>query len=294
MDNNQQQKWNIGQKTILLGTSISLLLVIAKGIAGITGHSYALIADALESLSDVVGSLVVWMVVKYASRPPDSEHPYGHGRAETLVIFVVVAILMSTAGYISYQSIHNIRTPHQMPSDFTLIVLLIVIAFKEMMYRITIRRSKKTGSSALRAEAIHHRSDAITSIVAFIGISIAIFMGPGYEAADDWAALVTAIVILYNCYLIFKPAWGEMMDEQTHQDLVEMVKKLSLTVEGVEGTEKSYIRKAGMNYLVDLHIEVDGNISVFHGHEIAHKVEHLLKTSGLGITYVSVHVEPRA
>lgn len=288
----QQEKWKIGKKTVLIGLGISMALVLVKGSAGIIGNSYALVADALESLSDFVGSIVVWVGIRYASKPPDIEHPYGHGRAETLVTFVVVGILMATAMYIIYQSVVNILTPHSLPAPFTLIVLAMVILLKEGMYRYAVHRSKITGSTSLRAEATHHRSDAITSIAAFIGISIALLLGPGYEAADDWAALIASGVIIINSYRIFKPAWGEIMDQQNHQDLVQEIKRIATTIEGVKDTEKCYIRKAGVNYMVDLHIEVEGSISVFKGHEIAHRVEHLLKDSSLGIIYVSVHVEP--
>ncbi len=290
--NDLQDKWKIGKKTVLVGLGVSMALVFVKGSAGIFGNSYALVADALESLSDVIGSFVVWVGVRYASKPPDIEHPYGHGRAETLVTFAVVGILMATAMYILYQSIVNILTPHSLPAPFTLIVLAMVILLKEGMYRYAIHRSRITGSTSLRAEATHHRSDVITSIAAFIGISIALLLGPGYEAADDWAALIVSGVIIVNSYRIFKPAWGEIMDQQNHQNLVQEIKTIATTIEGVIDTEKCYIRKAGVNYMVDLHIEVDGSISVFMGHEIAHKVEHLLKESNMGIIYVSVHVEP--
>jgi len=288
-----EHKWRLGLKTVLTGIIVSLLMVLVKGAAGILGNSYALVADALESLSDVISSVIVWFGLKYASRPPDDDHPFGHGRAETFVTFVVVGILMLTAAYIIYQSIVNINTPHQLPARFTLIVLGLIILVKEGMYRYVLYRSKSTGSTSLRADAHHHRSDALTSVAAFIGISIALLLGDGYEAADDWAALIAAGVIIVNCYHIFKPAWGEIMDQQNHSELIAEIKKIALQINGVLDTEKCYIRKAGINYLVDLHLEVDGRISVFDGHEIAHRVEDRLKASGLGIIYVSMHVEPR-
>lgn len=278
--------------TMIVSMLISLLLAVVKGGAGIFGNSYALVADALESFSDVIGSIFVWFGLRYASRPPDQEHPFGHGRAEPLVTFAVVGLLLMTAVYIIYQSIVNIITPHLLPATYTLIVLGGVIVVKELMYRWVSHKSKTTNSTALKADAQHHRSDAITSLSAFIGISVALFLGPGYEAADDWAALVAAFVIIYNSYLIFKPAWGEIMDEQNHTELIAMIKDLALSIKGVVDTEKCYVRKAGINYLIDLHLEVDGSISVFEGHEIAHRVEDLLKSSEMGIIYVSMHVEP--
>ena len=284
--------WMIGMSTMKSSMLLSLVMAIIKGVAGIFGNSYALVADALESVSDVISSLLVWLGLKYASKPPDEGHPFGHGRAEPLVTFVVVGFLILTAGVIIYQSIINIMTPHKLPAHFTLIILGVVIIAKELMYRWVIKKSNSTNSTALKADAQHHRSDAITSLSAFVGISIAIYLGPGYEAADDWAALIAAFVILYNSFMIFKPAWGEIMDEQNHSELIQKIKVCALEVEGVKDTEKCYVRKAGINYLIDLHLEVDGSISVFDGHEIAHRVEDKLKSCGWGIIYVSMHVEP--
>lgn len=278
--------------TMIVSMIISLMLAVVKAAAGILGNSYALVADALESFSDVIGSIFVWFGLRYASRPPDEEHPFGHGRAEPLVTFAVVGLLLCTAVYIIYQSIINIITPHQLPATYTLFVLSGVIIVKELMYRWVSIKSKSTNSTALKADAQHHRSDAITSLAAFFGILFALLLGPGYEAADDWAALVAACVIIYNSYLIFKPAWGEIMDEQNHSELITKIKDLAMSIRGVVDTEKCYVRKAGINYLIDLHLEVDGEISVFEGHEIAHRVEDLLKSSSLGIIYVSMHVEP--
>ena len=180
----------------------------------------------------------------------------------------------------------------KLPATFTLIVLGTVILVKEMMYQWVSKKSKLTNSTSLKADAQHHRSDAITSLTAFVGISVALILGPGYEAADDWAALIAAVVILYNSYLISKPAWGEIMDEQHHSELIQKIKTSAKEIDGVVDTEKCYVRKAGINYLIDLHLEVDGGISVFEGHEIAHRVEEKLKSCGLGIIYVSMHVEP--
>lgn len=284
--------WDVGISTVKNSIAVSFLMAIVKGIAGILGNSYALVADAIESMSDVISSIVVWLGLKYASKPPDEGHPYGHGRAEALVTFAVVGVLLLAAGYITFHSIINILTPHKLPANFTLIVLGLVILVKEGMYRYVLHKSKKTNSTSLRADAQHHRSDAITSVSAFIGISVALYLGPGYEAADDWAAIVAAMVIVYNSYQIFKPAWGEIMDEQNHSELIDKIKSCAQEIPGVIDTEKCYVRKAGVNYLVDLHLEVDGSISVFEGHEIAHRVEDKLKSCGLGIIYVSMHVEP--
>lgn len=268
------------------------LLAIIKALAGIFGHSYALIADAIESTTDIFASLLVLLGLKYARKPADDNHPYGHGKIEPLITFVVVAFLVTSATLIAYESIRRIRNPDQTPETWTLAVLGTIILWKEVSYRIVIRKSKSTHSSALRADAWHHRSDAITSVMAFIGIGIAVVFGEGYEAADDWAALFASAFILYNSYRIFRPALGEVMDEHQYDDLVAEIRKKSLEVPGVVGTEKCYIRKAGMRYHVDLHAMVDGQLPVAEGHKIAHRLQDHLKERIHRLGFVLIHVEP--
>lgn len=267
-------------------------LALVKGIAGYFGNSYALIADAIESTTDVFSSILVLFGIKYSSKPADENHPYGHGRAEALVTFAVVGFLVISATIIAYESIHNIQTPHKTPEKFTLIVLGIIVIIKEIFYRIVSKRGDETNSSSLKADAWHHRSDAITSLMAFIGISIAIYMGPGYETADDWAALLASGFIIYNAYLIFRPALGEILDEHLYDDLIVQIRAIAVTVEGVIDTEKCFVRKTGMTYLVDLHLIVDGNISVTKGHEIAHRLKDTLQKEIPEIADVLIHVEP--
>ncbi len=279
-------------RTTYLSLLSNVLLAIIKTLAGIFGNSYALIADAIESTTDVFASLLVLFGLKYAAKPPDENHPYGHGKIEPLVTFLVVAFLVTSATVIAYESIQHIRTPHKVPEPWTLIVLGGIILWKEGSYRYVIRKSRKTGSSSLRAEAWHHRSDAITSVLAFVGIAIALIFGKGYETADDWAALLASAFILYNSFLIFRPALGEVMDEQRYARLQQEIREKSLDVDGVMATEKCYIRKTGMTYHVDLHAIVDGKISVRHGHDIAHALKDHLKASIPHLGQVLVHVEP--
>ena len=268
------------------------LLALVKGLAGFFGNSYALIADAIESTSDIVASFFVLLGFKYAKRPADENHPYGHGKIEPLITFAVVAFLVISATLIAFTSIQNIRTPHELPKSWTLIVLGIIIVWKEISFQIVIKKSKQINSSSLKADAWHHRSDAITSVMAFVGISIAIFMGEGYETADDWAALFASAFILYNGYLILRPAFGEIMDEQLYDDLILEIRAKSLDVKGVLGTEKCFIRKAGMNFHVDLHVMVDGEISVKIGHDIAHELKDYLRNEIPSLGHVLIHVEP--
>lgn len=273
----------------IVGNSV---LAIVKGLAGIFGHSYALIADAIESTTDVFSSLLILFGLKISNKPPDKNHPYGHGKIEPLVTFIVGAFLVVSATIISYESIENILTPHKNPKSWTLILLAVIILAKEISYRVVSRRSRETHSTSLKADAWHHRSDEITSIIAFIGISVAVIAGPGYETADDWAALAAAAFILYNSYLIFRPAWGEIMDEHFYDDLVGEIREVSATVEGVRGTEKCHIRKAGMKYHVDLHVRVDGDLTVTQGHQIAHQLIGALKLQLPQLEQILVHIEP--
>ncbi len=268
------------------------LLALTKGIAGTLGNSYALVADAIESTTDIFSSFLVLFGIKYSNRPADKNHPYGHGRAEPLITFLVVGFLITSATIIAYESIINIRTPHQLPKAWTLIVLGAIIIWKEISYRLVIKKSIDTNSSSLRADAWHHRSDALTSIAAFIGISVALIMGPGYETADDWAALFASGFILYNSYLIFRPALGEIMDEHFHDDLVAQIRTEAMKVDGIIDTEKCFVRKAGMKFHIDLHATVDANITVKEGHEIAHKLKDTLRQQIPVLGHVLIHVEP--
>jgi cation diffusion facilitator family transporter len=267
-------------------------LAILKWVTGYFGNSYALIADAIESTTDIFSSLLVLLGLHYASKPADQNHPYGHGRVEPLVTFLVVGFLIASATVIAYESIQHIRTPHELPKPYTLIVLGVVIVFKELFYRIVVAKSKETRSTSLRADAWHHRSDAITSVAAFIGISIALIFGKGYETADDWAALFASAFILYNSYLILRPALGELMDEQFYDEIIEKIRVTSRSVEGVQGTEKCYVRKTGTKFHVDLHVVVGAMISVKEGHDIAHRLKDRLKEDLPEIADILIHVEP--
>ncbi len=268
------------------------VLALLKWLTGYFGNSYALIADAIESTTDIFSSLLVLFGLKYAHRPADKNHPYGHGRIEPLVTFIVVGLLVASALWIAHDAILNIQTPHALPRPYTLIVLAVIIVFKEVYYRFIKEKSIETNSTSLKADAWHHRSDAITSFAAFVGISIALLLGDGFEAADDYAALLASVFILYNSYLIFRPALGEIMDEDLHQELVEEIRTKSFLTTGVINTEKCHVRKVGMRYFVDLHLIVDGKISVGEGHDIAHRLKDNLQANIPHIADVLIHVEP--
>ncbi len=279
-------------KTTYFSIAGNTSLAILKGLTGYFGNSYALIADAIESTTDIFASFLVLFGLKYANKPADKNHPYGHGRAEPLITFLVVGFLITSATIIGYKSIQNIGTPHELPESYTLFVLGAIIVWKEISYRLVMRKSIETNSSSLKADAWHHRSDAITSITAFVGISIALIFGKGYESADDWAALFASGFILYNSYLIFRPALGEIMDEHLYDDLIKKIREIAMQVDGIKGTEKCFIRKSGMKFHVDLHATVDGDISVTRGHALAHQLKDTLRFRLPELGHVLIHIEP--
>ncbi len=279
-------------KTIYLSILSSTCLALIKAVVGILGNSYAMIADAIESVTDIFASIIVLIGLKVAAKPADADHPYGHGKAEALATFVVSAIMIVSATLIGSQSIENINTPHDLPKSFTLYVLGGIILFKEFSFHYVNKKSKESGSTSLKADAWHHRSDAITSLAAFIGIAIALLMGKGYETADDWAALLASVVIFYNSYLILKPALGEIMDEHHYDDMIKEIRSKAKEVSGLIDTEKCLVRKTGTQYYVDLHITVNASITVREGHDIAHRLkDHLMKALP-EIADVLIHVEP--
>ena len=279
-------------KSIQISIAGNLILALVKGLTGYLGHSFALVADGIESTSDVMSSFLVLLALRYASRPADENHPYGHGKAEPLITFVIVGFLGLSATIIVVQSINNIMTPHTSPAPYTLFVLGGVIVVKEIFYRLMKQTSREVKSSALRADAWHHRSDAITSLAAFVGISVALILGEGYEMADDYAALLASGFIFYNSYLIFRPALGEIMDEHQYDDFILSIKSTSKEVKGILEIEKCLVRKTGMTYYIDLHAVVDGEMSVREGHTLAHRLKDKLKLDFPQIADVLIHIEP--
>lgn len=279
-------------RTTQVGIVISIILVILKAISGHLGHSYALMADATETGADVFSSTLLFFALRIALKPADKHHPYGHGKAEPVAAVMISIFLIGAAVWIGYHSIEMIRTPHEMPKPFTLGVLLVVMVIKEIMFRYVRAVGRQLNSQAIIADAYHHRSDAITSIAAFIGIAVALVLGPGNEAADDWAALIASFVILYNAVGILRPALGEIMDAAPADEVVEKVRVCASEVPDVMMVEKTFVRKMGFDYFVDLHVQVDPLMTVHRSHEIAHQVKDTLLGSDMSIKDVLVHIEP--
>jgi cation diffusion facilitator family transporter len=284
--------WRKGARFALFGLIVNVLLAAAKILAGVVGHAYVLIADGIESALDVGGSIVIWGGLTVAARPPDETHPYGHGKAEPIAAIVVALGVLAAALAIAIQSLREIFLPHHAPAPWTLAVLVVAVVVKESLYRYVIRFGRKVESTAVKTDAWHHRIDAMTSIAAFIGISIALIGGKPWQSADDWAALVACALIGWNGYRLARPAFFEIMDTAPRGKFIRSISRTARSVPGVVEIEKCRARKMGLDFYVDLHVGVDGNISVHEGHEIAHRVKSAIQQSDSRVADVLVHIEP--
>jgi cation diffusion facilitator family transporter len=285
-----EQEVRRGLRSSLVSIASNFLLAICKCTVGFVGHSFALVADGMESLSDVVSSAVVYFGLRVAIKPPDKEHPYGHGKAEPVAATVVALGMAAAAAVIAIQSINLIRTPHPLPRGYTLWVLLAVFAIKLVLSRYVSSVAHNIDSTAVRGDAWHHLSDAITSLFAFIGISAALLTKDA--SADDWAALCASVVILFNAWRQIRSPLAEILDTAPPPEIEEHVRQVAASVPGVVGLEKCFVRKVGFQYYVDLHVVVDGDISVRSGHMISHRVEDQVLAEVDRAARVLVHIEP--
>lgn len=283
---------NRGVRLAQTGLLVNGVLALVKLVAGILGNSYALIADAVESLADLFSSLIVWGGLRVSSRDPDDEYRFGYGKAEAVSAAIVGLMLVLAALGIGSEAVREIRTPHHAPAAFTLLVLVVVIAVKEVLYRFVLRGAQGIGSLAVSADAWHHRSDAITSAFAFAGISLALIGGPGWEAADDWAALAASLVVLFNGVSIIRPAIADLMDRSPDEAVFRLVDAAAHRVPGVLATEKLKIRRSGTRYLLELHVQADPALSLQHAHVLSGKVKTQIRKDLPAVQDVLVHMEP--
>jgi cation diffusion facilitator family transporter len=278
---------------VLRGIALNALLALAKFAGGILGNTYALVADGAESTLDIVSSMLVWAGFRVASRPPDANHPYGHGKAEPLAGLAVAVFVFAMAAWVGLHAVREIITPHLGPKWWTLPLLAVVIATKLWFSRRMRLANEELGSTALDIEGVHHWADAVTSGAAFIGIAIALIGGEGWETADDWAALLACGVIAFNGVGMATRALGDVMDTAVPESFENEVRALALAVPGVGALDKVRMRKSGLSYLVDIQVRVDGELTVRAGHDIAHAVKDaLLASARHRISDVTVHVEP--
>jgi len=279
-----------GLRSSLLGIVINLSLALAKCVAGLVGHSFALLADGVESFLDVISSTVVYWGLRLAIKPPDRDHPYGHGKADPIAAAIVGVAMIAAAIGIAAESINLIRTPHKLPQAYTLWVLVCVVPIKALLSRYVSGVSQKIESSALRGDAWHHLSDAVLSAFAFAGISVALWTGD--PTADDWAALCAAPVILFGGWRQLRRPVAELLDTAPAPEIEEKVRRVAAAVPDVFGVEKCFVRKVGFRYYVDLHVVVRGDLTVREGHMIAHAVADQVREQVDKIAEVLVHIEP--
>src|SRR5213083_75990 len=281
-----------GARIAMFGLAVNVMLASVKMLAGFFGNAYVLIADGIESALDVGGSIVIWGGLKVAARPPDATHPYGHGKAEPIAAVVVAVGVLAAALGLAVQSMREIFLPHHAPAAYTLVVLIVAVIIKEFLYRYVIRVGRSAESTAVKTDAWHHRIDAMTSAAAFIGISLALIGGKAWQSADAWAALIACALIGANGYRLLRPAFFEIMDTAPRGKFVRSIRRTARSVPGVIEVEKCRARKMGLDFYVDLHVGVDGKISVHEGHEIAHQVKRAIQQSDSRISDVLVHIEP--
>jgi cation diffusion facilitator family transporter len=266
-------------------------------VAGIVGNAYVLVADAVESAADIFGSLIVWGGLRISAQPADEEHPYGHGKAEALAGAVVAVMMLGAAIGITVEAIRQIRTPHSPPAAWTLVVLVAVIVVKWVLSRRVEAVGADIGSTAVRADAWHHLSDALTSAAAFLGISAALWgsrtnRGATWAAADDWAALLAAAIIVFNALTLLRSAVDDLMDRMPGEDFLVPVRRIAEGVEGVMAIEKLRVRKAGLSYRATIHVQADGGMSLDEAHALGHRVQQAILDGQPRVSSVLVHMEP--
>ena len=281
-----------GKRAATAGILVNTALSVLKLVAGVAGHAYALVADAIESLADVVSSSIVLRGLQVAGRDPDEQHPFGYGKAEALAGAAVALMLLGAAVGIAIEAVREIRTPHHAPAWWTLLVLVVVIAIKALLSRRVGAVGSEIGSTAVRTDAEHHFSDALTSAAAFIGISIAVVKGPGWESADDWAALAASAVIAVNAVRLIQPAVADLMDRSPEQDLVAGIRDTASGVEGVLAIEKLAVRRVGLGYHAVVHVQADPRMSLHDAHELGATVTRAIHSRVPKMQTVIVHMEP--
>ncbi len=281
-----------GVRAAQTGMLVNTGLALVKLVAGVLGNSYALIADAIESLSDIFSSLIVWSGLRVAAREADTDFPFGYGKAESLASAVVGLMLLGAAVGIGIQAVREILLPHHAPAPFTLLVLVAVVVIKAVLARRVARVGAEVGSGAVEADAWHHRSDAITSAAAAVGISIALVGGKGFESADDWAALVAGLVILWNGTRILRSAVGDLMDRAPGGELRDRVAAAASSVPTVQAVEKLFVRRSGLSAFVDIHVQADPAMSLRDAHVLSGKVKSAIREAVPETLGVLVHMEP--
>ena len=285
-----------GVRAVQLGMLANAALAAVKLVAGVVGNSYALVADAIESTADVFSSLIVWRGLAVSAQPADEDHPFGHGKAEALAAATVALMLLAAAVGICVEAVREIRTPHHAPAAWTLLVLAAVMLAKWLLSRRVRRVGASIGSSAVQADAGHHLSDAISSAAAFVGITVALvgtrLRGPGWGVADDWAALVAAVVILHTGVGILRPALNDLMDRSPGPEVIAPIRAAAESVPRVLAIEQLAVRRMGLVYRVTIHVQTYPHMPLDEAHALGGAVKSAIRQAVPEVQSVLVHREP--
>lgn len=279
-------------RAALLGLGVNLVLGLVKLFGGLSGDSFALLADAVNSLGDVFTSVVVLLALQVAQRPPDKEHPYGHTRAEAIAASNVALLIILSALWVGWEAIQRLNVQHDVPPPWTLWIAGVNVVIKESLYQYKVRVAKRTGSVAILANAWDHRSDALCALAVLVGLGIVRWGGPGFISADEMASLVVVAAIVGSGVFLFRKSVHELMDVQAEADFLIAVRRSAAGAPGVQGVEKLWIRKSGLEFLADIHLEVDPQLTVAEGHRIGHVVKDRLLHEFPNLRDVLVHLEP--
>ncbi|MCA9090384.1 MAG: cation transporter [Planctomycetaceae bacterium] len=279
-------------RAALLGLGVNLALGIAKLVGGLVGSSFALIADAVNSLGDVVTTVVVLLALRVAQRPADAEHPYGHTRAEGIAASNVAVLIIISAMVVGWEAIQRLSHPHAVPPMWTLWLAGANIVIKEGLYRYKIKVGKRTGSGAMIANAWDHRSDALCALAVLLGLLAIRLGGPRFIWADEAASLVVMGAIIWSGVQLFRTSASDLMDVQADPELVERIRAAARQVKDVRDVETLWVRKSGLEFFADIHIEVDQHLTVAAGHRIGHEVKDRLLRDFPRLRDVLVHLEP--
>lgn len=285
-------------KVTLVGSAVNAILLAFKFVAGIVGHSSAMIADAAHSLSDFVTDLIVLVFVKVSHKPQDKSHDYGHGKYETLAQTIIGIALMAVAiGIIVKGALKIVAWANgevlEAPGSLAFWAAIVSIVLKEAVYRYTIIKAKKLNSKAVEANAWHHRSDALSSIGTAVGIGGAIFLGQQWTILDPIASVVVGAFIVKTAFSLLKDGIGDLMERSLPEQVEDEILQLAASVPGVTEPHELRTRRIGNHYAIELHILMDGNITLKEAHDKASEVEDLLRQHYGEETHIAVHVEPK-
>lgn len=275
-----------------LGLLVNVVLGIVKLVGGIIGSSFALISDAVNSLGDALTSIVVLFALWFAQRPADEEHPYGHTRAEAIAAAYVALLIVMSALLVGWEAIERLWTEHIAPPVWTMWIAGANVLIKEGLYRYKQRVGQRIGSAAIMANAWDHRSDALCSLAVLIGLAAVRWGGPSFLWADEAAALFVVAAIVWSGGWLLARSTSELLDPQADEELVAQIRQVAAAVPGVRAVEKLWVRKTGIEFLADIHIEVDAKMTVEEGHRIGHDVKDQLLARFASLRDVLVHLEP--